>query len=343
MIAGAIGGLLLREIPGPLLHGLASGEYRLFGSTIRQAANGRIVGFLQEAAPRALQSGNPVLAPVSIAADLGQLVQGELIRAGVKRLEAGMAVLQTLGAANLAVSAAGLGVSLVGFAVMSARIEAVRQAVSALSDQIADVGRKIDQIQQDAVDLEFVEIQALARSADEAWRLSDAAAESRWREVARAALHHQARFELRADRMLAGDARRYALADPFLDALALTAALRVSALIASNESQAAREAAADGARSLERLTGGLGLADLSRIEQRKSDAPPGTRQWALAQTCANEAVRDTVRKMRQREAAALTRAAPLADLAQRGVTPRDWLAQVRAETEAPVLVMLADR
>lgn len=198
MIAGAIGGLLLREIPGPLLLGLASGEYRLFGSTIRQAANGRIVGFLQEAAPRALQTQNPVLASVSIAADLGQLVQGELIRAGVKRLEAGMAVLKTLGAANLAVSTAGLGVSLVGFAVMSARIEAVRKAVDALSDQIADVGSKIDQIQQDAVDLEFVEIQALARSADEAWRLSDAAAESRWREVARAALHHQARFELRA-------------------------------------------------------------------------------------------------------------------------------------------------
>lgn len=340
MIAGTLGAIFLREIPQHLLKGYLSGEYRVFGSTIRHVANGRIAGFLQEAAPRAIQTGHPVMASISVAADVGQLVQGELIRAGVRRLEAGVSMLQKLGIADLAVSSAGLGVSLAGFAIMSARIEAVRKAIGEVSDQIASVSEKIDRIQQEAIDLEFVEIQALARSADEAWHLTDASAQIRWQDVAKAALHHQARFELRADRMLSGDVRRYDLADPFLDGLALTAAIRVSALIACNETQAARAAAADGARSLERITGGIGLADLSRIERLKTAPQAGSRQWALAQATANEAVRAKVRKLRHREATALTRAAPLAELEHRGIKPRDWLAEVRAEEHSPFLLML---
>lgn len=340
MIAGAIGGIFLREVPEHLLKGYLSGEYRIFGSTIRNVANGRIAGFLQESAPRAIQSGNPILASISIAADLGQLVQGEVIRAGVRRLEAGVSMLQRLGIADLAISTAGLGVSLAGFAIMSARIETIRKAIGEISDQIASVSEKIDRIQQEAIDLEFVEIQALARSADEAWHLTDASAQVRWQEVAKAALHHQARFEMRADRMLSGDVRRYDLADPFLDGLALTAAIRVSALIACNETLAARAAAADGARSLERITGGIGLADLSRTERLKTAPQAGSRQWALAQATANEAVRSKVRKLRHREAAALTRAAPLAELEHRGIKPRDWLAEARAEEHSPFLLML---
>lgn len=343
MIASALGGIFLREVPEHLLRGYLAGDYRVFGSTIRSVADGRIAGFLQEAAPLALQVANPVssvLAPAGIAADVGQLVQGELIRAGIGRLEAGVSLLKTLGVANLAISTAGLGISIASFAIMSARIEAVRSAIGKVSEQIATLSEKIDRIQQEAIDLEFVEIQSLARSSDEAWLLTDAAAQIRWQDVAKAALHHQARFELRADRMLGGDVRRYDLADPFLDGLALTAAIRVSALIASNETLAARAAAADGARSVERITGGIGLADLSRVERLKASPPSGSRQWALAQASANEAVRDRVRKIRHREAAALTRAAPIAELEDRGIKPRDWLAEVRAEEHSPFLLML---
>lgn len=343
MIAGAIGGVFLREVPEHLLRGYLAGNYRIFGSTIRSVADGRIAGFLQEAAPLAFQLANPVsaaLAPLGIAADVGQLVQGELLRAGINRLEAGVSMLQTLGVANLTISTAGLGVAVANFAIMSARIEAVRRAIGEVAEQIATLSDKIDRIHQEGIDLEFVEIQALARSSDEAWLLTDAAAQTRWQDVAKAALHHQARFELRADRMLGGDVRRYDLADPFLDGLALTAAIRVSALIASNETLAARAAAADGARSLERITGGIGLADLSRVERLKTSPPAGSRQWALAQASANEAVRDKVRKIRHREATALTRAAPLSELEHRGIKPRDWLAEVRAEEHSSFLFML---
>lgn len=62
-------------------------------------------------------------------------------------------------------------------------------------------------------------------------------------------------------------------------------------------------------------------------------------QQGPAFASANEASRDTVRKIRQHEAAAATRAAPLAALERREIAPRDWLEAARAEAAAPLLVM----
>ena len=142
--------------------------------------------------------------------------------------------------------------------------------------------------------------------------------------------------------MLNGAPHHYLEADPFLDAVSLAGALRVAALAACDESLAAREAAADGARSIERLTGGLGLADLSRaLLAKKTSAQPGSIDWTLAQAAANQSMRPIAVKIRQREAAAITRAAPLVALEDRAIRPREWLEAARSETTSPVLFMPA--
>lgn len=341
MIGGA-GDLFLRTVPPLLRAGVKSGQMCVFGSVIRNAANGQIAGFLQEAAPLAQLLGNPasaVLAVADFGLDVAKLAQGEVIRAGVARIEEGMKTLASLGVSNLALTGANLGVSVVGFAVIAAQIHNLKRSVDRISGQIGSVSLKIDQLQRDAIDADFVEAEALSRAYEEGWRLSDQGAEGRWRNVAESALGLQVRFEMRAGRILADGVEQYVVADPFLDALSLANGLRVAALSACNEGTAAQLASADGARSLERLTGGIGLADLTRPETRKMVSAAGTTRWALAQAEANLTARDTVQRIRLREAFAATRAAQLAELHRRGVSPRKALAEAREETESPMLFL----
>ena len=344
MIGALAGQIFLRTIPEHLVQGVNSGQYKVFGSVIKNLATGKGVGFLQEAAPLASMAVNGAsLSPIGAAADLGfgvvQVVQNEAIKSGIARLEDAVGMLQGLGIANLALGATGIGVSIAGFAVMSAKIDGVKRAVHGLADQIGTVSAKIDALQRDAIDVDFAELKSLAKSFDEAWQLSDDAATRRWHDVARGALSQQSRFELRTDRVLNGTPHHYLDADPFLDAVSLASALRVASLAACNESLAAREAAADGAKSIERLTGGLGLADLSQGVLEKTTAQPGTLDWTLAQATANQSMRPIALKIRQREAAAITRAAPLIELEERAIRPREWLEAARSETNSPVLFM----
>jgi outer membrane murein-binding lipoprotein Lpp len=95
-------GQILCEIPPELRADLIRGAIRMTGSVLRDSKTGRIVGFLQEAAPlgRLLSSGLTVVGRVAggpvmmagMAATVGlqtaSLAQGEATRRGVKRTEA---------------------------------------------------------------------------------------------------------------------------------------------------------------------------------------------------------------------------------------------------------------
>lgn len=371
---------LLRQIPEALLSGVASGTYKVFGSVIRLAANGKVVGFLQETAttwvPVAMLA-NPATAPAGtamLAAKIGHTmlktdkgvdrieqgvnrlekgmkrvedelgrIKGKLDQAGksLDTIERGVRSLHDLGVANLAVSASGIGVSVAGFAMLAAKIEGLKQAVQKVAGQLIEVDRSLDKISQDAIDADLVELRALAKGLDEGWQLTDASrAAQQWHAIAQKALSLQTRFEWRAGRLLAAGPAHYALADPMIDAIAFASGLRVAALAACDEGAAAIDAAGDGARAVERLTGGIGLADLVAGALENSGALPGSDAWTLALSEANEAARPVLRRIREREAAVATRAAPLAALAERGLSTRDWLATARAEKDAPLLVML---
>lgn len=349
MTLAPLGDILLRSVPEEFKAGLADQSLRVVGSVIRDAGSGQIRGFLQEATPlqalvpNLLKLGLPGMDLVNLPLSVAQLVQGEAIRNGVKRIEAGMEVLTQLGQLNAAVSVVGIGVSVVGFTVMARKIDHVKSAVDAMADKIEGVSAKLDQIQRDAIDVDFAELCSLSKAFDEGWRLNSEPAVVRWHDVARGALSCQSRFEQRAARVLLDGPSNYAAADPFLDAVSLSNALRVAALAACNEAQAAQEAGSDGARSLEKMTGAIGLADLSRAALLSDPPPAGTAQWALSQAKANQAARATVRKIRHREAASFTRAAPFALLESRSIPPREWLAAARDEIESPVILLLADR
>lgn len=344
MTTAAAAEIFLRAVPDYLMAGVRDGTLRIYGSSVREVSTGRIAGFLQEAAPvgnLAIQAANGPLGPLDTAMNAMQLAQGEMLRQGVQRLEQGVQLLQVMGVASLALSAAGLGVSVVGFAVMSRKIDRVQSALEGVAGDIQAVNAKLDRIQQDAIDADFSELRALAKALDEGWLLSEQSAQARWRDVAQGALVSQSRFELRAERILANGVDHYAIADRFLDALSVSNALRVAALAATGETVAAKTAADDGSRSLERITGSIGAADLSLATLRSSSGLAGSEAWTLAQAKANVVARAHTRKMRQREAAAATRAGPIALLESQSRSVRDWLASLREETHSPITYLSA--
>lgn len=342
MIA-AIGAEVLMKLTAEQLAGLNAGTLVRFGSVLRHADSGKIAGFLQEAAPSAsLALANPPLAAAvglaKVGMQVGSLVQGEVIRQGVKRVEAAVGTAINIGIGNLALAGVGIGVSVAGFALLARRIDSVKQSVEGMAGKLESIAGKIDNVRQDLLDADFAEVKALGKAMDEAWLLSDSnLAERQWHDVARGALSQQTKFEFRVGHVLAaGD---YALADPLLDAMALSSGLRVAALAACNQSTAAIDAAADGARTLERLTGGVGRADLVRAALLAAKAEAGSLEWHNAVQEANEEASTLVTNLREREAAVATRSAPLIAMAKNEVAPRNWLRTAFEEKESPLLFL----
>jgi hypothetical protein len=207
---------------------------------------------------------------------------------------------------------------------------------SGLGGKIDALGKKIETAEQLR---DFATLRALAESLDESWLLSSAAAEHRWRDDARQGMHLVKLFQGKAAQMLATGRDAALLAAPVLDGLSLASSLRIAALAAAGEMPAAYQAAENDARTLDELTGDIGLADLARTRMADWGAMPGTAEWTHALDRAVEASRADVNRLREREVAAATRAAPPMALESRNASARDWLASARAEDEAPLLLL----
>ncbi|PEQ10304.1 hypothetical protein B2G71_23100 [Novosphingobium sp. PC22D] len=359
-------GSVVRHVSGPLKgkihsHLQETGAWGQVASQILSSDFGGSLGkAMKTGAKLTAATGNPVVGAVNAVGDLAlqatAVAQNEVIRQGVGRVEnrlgtmdlkldglvQGMAGLQKLGIANLGLGAVGIGVSLAGFALVNAKLNQVQGTIRDLSGRVDELSAKLDQLRQERIDEDFLAIQSLARRYEEAWQIgrqSRAAAE--WLSVAREARKYQDLFNHRASELLFALPPNFALADAMIDALAMTGGLRVVALMAANEPDAAAGIADENYRQIDLLTGSIGLVDLVHGHMSQ-DAEPGTQAWDLALTQASELARPEVTKLRQREAAAATRSAPLLFLAERGIAPKQWLEAARNEMSEPVLLLKAD-
>lgn len=282
-----------------------------------------------------------------IEAGVGRLEQGvehiegkiDGLGGNVDTVRNGVNTLNDLGIGNLVMGATGIGVSMAGFAVISAKIDGLRRAIDGVAELIHAVSAQIEEVRRDMIEADFASLKTIAEQMDEAWLLSDTSrAERQWHDAAREAHRLQNRFAGRAENLLAGP-DGYLPADPMLDAFALASGVRFSALAACNEITASAEAARDASRTLQNLTGRIGLADLAQHQVQLASVEPGSQAWSLALTQASEMARPMAKKLRDREAALATRSAPLLAIQEKGVAPRAWLRRAYDEPDTPVLFM----
>lgn len=128
-----------------------------------------------------------------------------------------------------------------------------------------------------------------------------------------------------------------------LDAGVMASGLRIGALALAGEVAAAISFARYDALRLERLTGSIGAADLTRawLVTPVWQAAPGSIEAGHALTRASADATRLATSLRTREASADTRAGPLLALQARGIRPRAWLEVARIENDVPMLIMLA--
>lgn len=332
--------MLLRKVPEALVAGVASGQYKVYGSIIMDVATNRIAGHLQEtgfqqiaglALKGAFSAADPLGSLVSAVGSVANFVQNEQIKAA-------LSTVVSLQQASVALGIVNAGVSVAGFAILAHKIDRVRDRVDAMGARLDEIGRKIDELRLDAIEKDLVDLRTAAEQLDEGWRL--ASPEAQWRAVASDAHRLQNNFKRRAERLLGtNQTPPVADADTFIDAMTQALALRVAARLAAGDEAIAREAAEQGAQAVATLAQSYSVANQTFAAMAKSGARPGDERWSEDLERSADAIRPTVEAMRQRVDGAVSTALTVDELGARGIRGRAWLEEARAELEAPLLYL----
>lgn len=324
---GGITGKLLREVPGHLLAGVASGEYRVAGSVIQSATSGKVVGHLQEtAALSSLLSSGPLALP-QLALDAVSVVQNEQIKAAIE-------MVQALQVANLALSGISIGVSIAGTALLVHRIARVEKKVDALLPELAAIARGIEGLRAERIAEDFTRLRTLADQVEEAWLPS--ATHNEWTAIARDAHFLADNFERRARDLVEANARLSG--EAFVDAYALASGLRITARLAAGQDDMARQAASARTNTLIALGQPVRLNRLAMAAAAENETA-ATPQWQERMERQAEDYRQVVKSAREREIAAAASAETLEELARQEISGRAWLEASRSEGSSPLLFL----
>ena len=336
--------VLLRQVPPELADAVHAGAIKLFGSILRDPVTGRIAGFLQEtgAAPKLMKAlgsasvldATPVGAAMRVA-DLGMgaagLVQGEQIKAQLR-------LVSQLQIGNLLLTGAGIGVSLAGFAIMAAKIDAVGRKVDGLVDRLDALARSVEALRHDRIGEHLAELKTVAERYEEGWL--PGGSDRHWRDTATDAhrlANHFARLATEVSQRAPDDLPS---ADPFLEALALAITLRINARLAAGDDAIALAAAEAGAQSLIEQGDRRQLARAAISRTSNDAATPGSPEWIDSLTTSTDTLRRSVDAARAREAACVSAAFMLQDLATRGIPGRRLLEEARDETDDGVKLLV---
>lgn len=333
--------ILLRTIPEDLIAGVRIGEHRVYGSIIRSVVTGRIVGHLQETSGLAHLVGSLLTAPASLPLQAGGLgvdaighavsyVQNEQIKAG-------LAALNSMQLAGLALGTAAIGASVAGFAVLSTKLNRVEAKLDHMQPKLQEIARVLRVIRADQLASDFVRLRTAAQQLDEAWLLPDPV--SQWRSVATEAHFLANQLHRRAFELLDSTPDSIGLAEPFSEALCLAVNVRVSARMAAGEDTAAFAAAAEGARLLSDVGQQISLAKAA-LATMSREIPAASTEWGASLSSTAEQLRPVVDGYRAREQAAAATCLTLAELQRQQISGRAWLEAARNEAEEPFLCLV---
>lgn len=135
---------LLYAIPPSLDALVSSGQAQLIGAIIKDVSSGQILGHVQQTqgfAQALAQAGGAAAQTGFSPLGVVGLVQNEQIKASLKELGQGMALLQNLQFANMALTGVGIGVSVAGFAMMNMRLNAIENHLGTLREEVREIGR----------------------------------------------------------------------------------------------------------------------------------------------------------------------------------------------------------
>jgi len=333
--------LVLRKIPEHLIARISSGECHVYGSIIRSMTTGRIVGHLQETSELASLAGTLLAAPASLPFQIGNFgvdaighsvsfIQNEQIKAGI-------AALQSMQLAGIALGTAAIGVSVAGFAVLSAKLSRIEAKIDQIHPKLEEMARVLDAVRADQLATDFVRLRTALEQLDEAWLLPEP--NLQFRSVSTEAHFLANQFHRRASELLHGAPETVTMAEPFAEALCLAANVRVTARMASGDDAAAFAAAKEGAALLSDIVQHVHLGDAT-LASVSREIPIATPQWGEALKATADQLRPIVEAYRAREQAAAATCLTLAELQLQQISGRAWLETARDDAGGPLLCLL---
>jgi hypothetical protein len=144
------------DIPGQWMGKVLSGDYIRYGSIIKEAASGKIIGHLQEAGGLGIIQGFVSSAnPLSAITGVVNTVQLSGISNKINSVMEQMEVLQLTAQVGAAASIIGIGVSVVGFKIIIDKINHLESKVDVIAEDIQWIKHSLKKlhVHQDAFNL----------------------------------------------------------------------------------------------------------------------------------------------------------------------------------------------
>lgn len=325
--------MFLREIPAHLVAGINRGDYQVFGSVIKSATSGQILGHLQEtsALTSILSKTIPGLSTaVEMGAQAVTIAQNEQIKSA-------LSFVQSLQLANLAVGAASIGVSVAGTALLSAQIRQLETKLDGILPELQVIARGVEQLRNDRIAEDFTRLKVLAGQVDECWILANA--NSEWRAIARDADFLAGSFARRAQEALGQPTSGPDSAEALVDAYSLSSSLRVTARMASDDLDAAYHAACERVHTLLAISACVSVSTTALTFAAVPHEKVGRSEWAVELDHNADQIKASVHRSQARAEAAAATAETIETLSLRKISGREWLEAAREEAVSPTLFL----
>lgn len=338
--------ILLRAVPPELVHGVASGLYKVTGSVVRDVASGRGVGFLQETGmlQTILSSvmnsgGNPVVGFANFGLGAASVIQNQQIKSRLAEIQSSLVMLQNLQLGTLAVAGLGLGVSVVGFSIMLKRLKGIEAHLGTIEAKIANVtsDRRADDVRMIFADVgtQLDTVDTLSARSNKV-----SSAEAAEQTLAISAGRLEVHFQQKSDSMQKG-----AITAADLDLLwSLAAAIRLCheaglrALFTIDELEAAKQLAERRAQRFLDLSQSLTPDALARL---CSQGAPDTISYAEARRLALPQAEVLVQGLRDSVAAISSQSELAQNLIKNQISGPAYLKDLESEKEEPLLILPA--
>ena len=338
--------ILLRAVPPELVHGVASGLYKVTGSVVRDVASGRGVGFLQETG--VLQTilssvmnsgGNPVVGFANLGLGAASVIQNQQIKSRLAEIQSSLVMLQNLQLGTLAVGGLGLGVSVVGFSIMLKRLKGIEAHLGTIEAKLANVtsDRRADDVRMIFADVgtQLDTVDTLSARSNKV-----SSAEAAEQTLAISAGRLEAHFQQKSDSMQKG-----AITAADLDLLwSLAAAIRLCheaglrALFTIDELEAAKQLAERRAQRFLNLSQALTPDALARL---CSQGAQDTISYAEARRLALPQAEVLVQGLRDSVAAISSQSELAQNLIKNQISGPAYLKDLESEKEEPLLILPA--
>ncbi|TDE39836.1 hypothetical protein [Antarcticimicrobium sediminis] len=325
------------EIPAHFVTAEKLGQVVRFGAILKDTETGRIVAHMQETGflnQLANLPANAFLSPVSTLSSVASNYQLYRVDQKITAMQQMLSGLQSMQIANLALAGLGIGISVAGFAVIKSRIDKVSTKIDNLESLISREFE--DQRLRELKNLE-ADLDGQLDHAEEGWTSTDGL--RIWTRVADRLNDMVYYYPKLIEEHLAAQTPDLKLAGYLLERYRVLAATRVECLVLIGELESARDFSRRFMARNARLLDPVSPLDLARRRAATAEGDALTREAAFRREI--EPARQFTAAIREFQDLSETRPLLIETLIEKRLNGRDYIEQLRAEKETPLLLLPA--